>query len=147
MRTRDLRLLIGIIIVVVFCAWVAWPNNPGIHFLGINRDIELRQGLDLQGGTQVLLEADVPATQQVTKDQMDAARGIVENRVDALGVVEPNVQLVGDRRMMVELPGIKDPDEAVDAFKGTGLLEFIDAGTTYLRPGTDVTTTQGQAAG
>jgi len=140
-------LLIGIIIVVVFCAWVAWPNNPGIHFLGINRDIELRQGLDLQGGTQVLLEADVPATQQVTKDQMDAARGIVENRVDALGVVEPNVQLVGDRRMMVELPGIKDPDEAVDAFKGTGLLEFIDAGTTYLRPGTDVTTTQGQAAG
>lgn len=147
MRTRDLRLLIGIIIVVAFSAWVAWPNNPGIHILGFNRDIELRQGLDLQGGMQVLLEADVPATQQVTRDQIDAARGIVESRVNGLGVVEPNVQIVGDRRILVELPGIQDPDEAVAAFRGTGLLEFIDAGDTYLQPGTEVKTTFGQAEG
>jgi len=144
MRTRDLRLLIGIIVVVVFSAWVAWPNNPGIHILGFNRDIELRQGLDLQGGMQVLLEADVPATQQVTRDQIDAARGIGENRVNGLGVTEPNVQVVGDRRILVELPGIKDPDEAVAAFKGTGLLEFIDTNGVYLKPGTEVKTTFGQ---
>ena len=143
MRTRDLRLLIGILVVVVFSAWVAWPNNPGIHILGFNRDIELRQGLDLQGGTQVLLEADVPASQQVTRDQIDAARGIVENRVNGLGVTEPNVQVVGDRRILVELPGI-DPDEAVAAFKGTGLLEFIDTNGVYLKPGTEVKTTFGQ---
>jgi len=144
MRTRDLRLLIGIIIVVAFSAWVAWPNNPGIHILGFNRDIELRQGLDLQGGMQVLLEADVPATQPVTRDQIEAARGIVENRVNGLGVAEPNVQVVGDRRILVELPGIKDPDEAVAAFKGTGLLEFIDTNGVYLKPGTEVKTTFGQ---
>jgi preprotein translocase subunit SecD len=144
MRTRDLRLLIGILVVVVFSAWVAWPNNPGIHILGFNRDIELRQGLDLQGGMQVLLEADVPASQQVTRDQIDAARGIVENRVNGLGVTEPNVQVVGDRRILVELPGIKDPDEAVAAFKGTGLLEFIDTNGVYLKPGTEVKTTFGQ---
>lgn len=146
MRTRDLRLLIGIIIAVAFCAWVAWPGNPGIHILGINRDINLRQGLDLQGGMQVLLEADVPANQPVTREQIDAARGIVENRVNGLGVTEPNVQVVGERRILVELPGIKDPDEAVAAFKGTGLLEFIDAGSTYLKPGTEVKTTYGQPA-
>lgn len=146
MRTRDLRLLIGIIVVVIFSAWVAWPNNPGIHILGIDRDIELRQGLDLQGGMQVLLEADVPPTQPVTRDQIDAARGIVENRVNGLGVTEPNVQIVGDRRILVELPGVEDPDQAVAAFKGTGLLEFIDAGDTLLQPGTEVVTTHGQPA-
>ncbi len=149
MRTRDLRLLIGILVLVAFAAWVAWPNNPGLHIsaLKLNRDIELRQGLDLQGGMQVLLEADVPATQEVTREQMDAARGIIENRVNGLGVVEPNVQLVGDRRMAVELPGVEDQDEAVNAFKGTGLLEFIDAGDTQLMPGTKVKTTYEQASG
>jgi preprotein translocase subunit SecD len=146
MRTRDLRLLIGIVVLVAFCAWVAWPTNPGIHIpiLNIDRDVELRQGLDLQGGMQVLLEADVAETQPVTADQMDAARGIVENRVNGLGVVEPNVQRVGERRILVELPGIEDPDEAVAAFKGTGLLEFIDAGNTPLMPGTKVKTTFGE---
>jgi preprotein translocase subunit SecD len=151
MRQRDTRLLIGIIVVFLFTAWVVWPQNPGIHIhaLGINldRDITARQGLDLQGGMQVLLEADVPATQEVSREAMDAARGIVENRVNGLGVVEPNVQLVGDRRIMVELPGVDDPDQAIAAFKGTGLLEFIDAGDTRLDEGMVVKTTFGQEPG
>lgn len=145
MRQRDIRLLIGIIIVVLFSAWVAWPGNPGLHIhrLGINidRDIKTRLGLDLQGGMQVLLEADVPAGEAVARESMDAARGIVENRVNALGVVEPNVQLMGDRRIVAELPGIEDPDQAIQAFRGTGLLEFIDAGNTQLEPGMVVKTT------
>ena len=149
MRQRDVRLLVGIIIVVLFSAWVVWPQNPGVHIhaLGINydRDIIARQGLDLQGGMQVLLEADVPETQEVSREAMNAARGIVENRVNGLGVVEPNVQLVGERRILAELPGIDDPDQAIASFRGTGLLEFIDAGSTYLEPGTVVRTTFGQS--
>ncbi|MDI7274699.1 MAG: protein translocase subunit SecD, partial [Anaerolineae bacterium] len=145
MRARDKRLLAAILVVMVFTAWVVWPANPGIHLhalgLNVDQDIKVRQGLDLSGGVQVLLEADVPATEPVTREQMDAARGIAENRVNGLGVVEPNVQLVGSRRILVELPGVGDPDEAVAALRGTGLLEFIDTGAIDLEPGTVVRTT------
>jgi len=149
MRQRDVRLLIGIIVVVVLAAWVVWPSNSGINIdlgpIHIHRNISVREGLDLRGGTRVLLEADVPADQQVTPDMMNAARAIVENRVNGLGVTEPSVQLVGQRRILVELPGISDPDQAVDTFKNTGLLEWIDAGSTYLQPGTVVKTDFGQS--
>ncbi|MCL6429984.1 MAG: protein translocase subunit SecD [Anaerolineae bacterium] len=151
MRARDKRLLAAIVAVAVFVAWVVWPANPGIHFhalgLGIDRDIKVRQGLDLSGGVQVLLEADVPASEAVTREQMDAARAIAENRVNALGVVEPNVQLVGNRRILVELPGVADPDEAVQALRGTGLLEFIVWVSIDLEPGTAVNTTGRSAVG
>lgn len=143
MHKRDIWLLVGILLVVSFAAWVVWPGNPGIHLLGINRDIKVHRGLDLSGGMQVLLEADVPATQEVTRDAMDTARGIIENRVNGLGVAEPNVQLVGDRHILVELPGVEDPDQAVAAFRNTGLLEFVDAGSTWLEEGTVVSTTFG----
>ena len=151
MRQRDVRLLIGILLVVVFVAWVALPTNPGINIdwgpIKYHRQVKVHEGLDLRGGMQVLLEADVPASQEVTRDAMDAARGIIENRVNGLGVTEPNVQLVGERRILVELPGVEDPDQAVATFRSTGLLEFIDAGSTPLEPGTEVRTTFGQAEG
>jgi len=150
MRQRDIRLLIGIIVLVAFTVWVDLPSNPGINIdwgpLKIHRAVKVRQGLDLRGGMQVLLEADVPASQEVSADAMNAARGIIENRVNGLGVAEPNVQLVGQRRILVELPGVEDPDQAVATFRSTGLLEFIDAGNTYLEPGTVVKTTFGQQA-
>jgi protein-export membrane protein SecD len=111
------------------------------------RDIALRLGLDLQGGLQVLLAADVPADQPVESGSMETARRIVENRVNALGLTEPVVQAQGERRIIVELPGIENPEQAVDTIKGTALLEFIDAGYTPLQDGTIVTTTLGGPEG
>jgi protein-export membrane protein SecD len=103
----------------------------------IDRDITLHQGLDLQGGLQVLLQADVPADQEEDFDArtMEAARVIVENRVNALGVTEPQVQLQGERRIIVELPGIENPDQAIATLRETGLLEFVEGGRTPLRAG------------
>lgn len=144
MRQQDVRLLILIVIVAAFAGWVAWPNNPGLHLsIGatrIDRDIDVRLGLDLRGGMQVLLEADLPEEQEVSADAMAAARGIVENRVNGLGVTEPIVQAVGSRRVQVELPGIEDPEAAVETLKQTGLMEWIDTGAQYLPPGTPVKT-------
>ncbi|MCD6518795.1 MAG: protein translocase subunit SecD [Anaerolineae bacterium] len=144
MKQRDVRLLVLIIIVAAFAAWVAWPGNPGIHLrIGekrIDREIKLHLGLDLQGGMQVLLEADLPPDQPVEPEAMEAARSIVENRVNGLGVTEPIVQAVGSRRILVELPGVKDPEAAIATLKETGLLEFVDTGTEYLPPGTVVRT-------
>ncbi len=142
MRDRNLNLLILIILIAALAIWIDWPghNTLKLPLIKGTRDISVRLGLDLQGGTQVLLEADVPETTQVSAEAMEAARTIVENRVNGLGVTEPLVQLQGDRRIIVELPGIKDPDQAIATFRQTGLLEFIDS-ETFIEPGTVVKTT------
>ncbi len=127
-------------------AWVDLPSNPGLHIhlgpINVDRDIELRRGLDLQGGLQVLLEADVPPEESVDAGAMEATRAIIEQRVNGLGVSEPLIQLSGGRRIIVELPGIEDPERAIQTFGETGLLEFIDAGLTFLPSGTVVRTTE-----
>ncbi len=148
MRQRDIQLLVLIVVLAAAAAWTVWPDNPGLHIhlgpINIDREIDVHLGLDLRGGMQVLLEADVPPDFQVTSEAMGAAKSIVENRVNGLGVTEPVVQVVGDRRILVELPGIEDPERAVATLRETGLLEFIDAGATFLPPGTVVRTTFGE---
>ncbi len=57
---------------------------------------------------------------------MNTARNIVENRVNGLGVSEPVVQVAGGRRILVELPGVTDPQSAINTLKETGLLEFVE---------------------
>ncbi len=131
MVRRDLIWLILIIVVVAAALWVV--TNP---------DMPIMRGLDLQGGLQVLLEADVPPEQNVTTDQMDTARQIIDRRVNALGVTEPLVQTEGDRRILVELPGIENPEEAISLIQETALLEFIDTGSTPLPEGMCVRTSQ-----
>jgi len=146
MRQRNISLLVGIIILSAVLIWIDQPNNPGLRLsIGnfvIDRDIRIHQGLDLQGGLQVLLEADVPADQEADFDAqtMQAARVIVENRVNGLGVTEPLVQLQGDQRIIVELPGIEDPDQAIATLRETGLLEFVEAGRTPLAEGMRIRT-------
>lgn len=144
MQQRDKTFLIVILVLVIVAGWVAWPGNPGIHIkLGateIGRDIKVHLGLDLQGGMRVLLQAALPPGEEVTSDAMDAARNIIENRVDALGVTEPVVQSVGQDRISVELPGIEDPEQAIATLKDTGLLEFVDAGFEPLQAGMVVRT-------
>ncbi len=143
MRNRNLTLTLGLVIVIAaFAAWVAWPGNPGINLqLGstvISRDVRIVQGLDLQGGIQVLLEADPPEGQTVTPEAMEAAKAIIDQRVNALGVSEPVIQLQGERRIVVELPGLEDEAAAIQLFGETGLLEFIDVGDTPPPEGTQL---------
>lgn len=129
MTQRDF-IWLGIIVVVVAAAvWII--ASP---------DYTIQRGLDLQGGLQVLLGADVPADQDVTADQMDTARQIIDRRVNALGVAEPLVQTEGDRRILVELPGIANPQEAVSLIQETALLEFVDTGQFPLPQGMCVRT-------
>ena len=120
------RRVLIIVVLILAALWVVWPDNPGIHLGPINRRIEVVRGLDLQGGLRVLLEADLPEQTEVTSEQMQAARDIVENRVNALGVTEPVVQVAGARRILVELPGVEDTEQAVATIRETALLEFVD---------------------
>jgi preprotein translocase subunit SecD len=125
MGQRYRRFIIPVLIVIAAAVWLVLPTNPGIHIGPINRDVQIVRGLDLQGGLRVLLEADLPDTVNITSDQMNTARNIVENRVNGLGVSEPVVQVAGNRRILVELPGVSDPQEAINTIKETGLLEFV----------------------
>jgi preprotein translocase subunit SecD len=108
-----------------------------INFSGLDR-FEIRQGLDLQGGIQVLLRADTP---DVTAEEMATAAQVIERRVNALGVGETVVQQAGPDRIIVELPGVADPEQAVETLRGTGRLEFIDSQGQPIAEGTVVRTT------
>jgi len=127
----DFIWLVIIILILAFSLWIVQDEGHPI-----------RRGLDLQGGLQVLLEAALPEDQAVTADQMNAARQIIDQRVNALGVTEPVVQVEGERRIVVELPGIDNPEDAISLIQETALLEFIDTGAQPLEEGTCVRTTE-----
>lgn len=114
------------------------------------RSLDFRLGLDLQGGLQVLMVADVPSDQALLPETMRAAAQVVEGRVNALGLSEPVVQVQGARRLIVELPGIADPEQAIDTIRDTALLEFAEppagAGIANLEPGLVISTTYGLGA-
>jgi protein-export membrane protein SecD len=136
--------LAAILVLAAIALWLALPNNPGIHLhiggIDYDRNIKINQGLDLQGGIQVLLEADLPADEKVDPEAMATARKIIENRVNGLGVTEPLVQLQGTRRIIVELPGLEREEQALALIRETGLMEFIDTGSQFLPVGTTVHT-------
>ena len=105
------------------------------------RTVKVAEGLDLRGGLQVLLEADVPPDVSVSATDLGAAILVIRNRIDALGVTEPLVQQSGDRRIVVELPGVSDPDLAIATVREQAFLEFVDAGYTNIPEGTRIRTT------
>lgn len=123
--------LATILVTAVIAAWLSLPNNPGIRLdldgdgvYEINREIRVVQGLDLQGGSRVLLQA-APGT-SYDDTTMEQARLNVERRVNGLGVTEAVVQRQEGGRIIVELPGVQEQAVAFDAIKSTGLLEFVD---------------------
>ncbi len=126
--------IVLILFVLVISLWidlndrVAIPNPFDQTTDLFVRDVKPRLGLDLQGGLQVLLEADLPAGSTITPEAMGTARDIVENRTNALGVSENLIQVAGDRRIVGEFPGAEDADAILDIIQQTGLLEFVDTG-------------------
>lgn len=94
----------------------------GAAALAFTKPVQL--GLDLQGGTQIVLEAQDTDRVQVDSDVASRTVEVLRRRVDALGVAEPSLQRSGDRRVIIELPGIADPDEAVEVVGRTAQLEF-----------------------
>jgi preprotein translocase subunit SecD len=117
-RSREATFLILILVLLGLALWIDFaPDNT---WLG--RDVHTRLGLDLQGGTQVLLKAQNP---DVSSDNMLTALGVIDRRVNGLGVSEAIVQRSGNDRIIVELPGVKDPEEAIKTLQGAGQLEFV----------------------
>ncbi|MEO3784190.1 protein translocase subunit SecD [Actinocorallia sp. B10E7] len=84
----------------------------------------VRLGLDLRGGTQIVLETRDSATVKATSEVTDTTVETLRRRVDALGVAEPQLVRSGDNRIIVELPGLQDPQKAVDVLGRMAELSF-----------------------
>ena len=81
---------------------------------------KVKLGLDLRGGTSVVLQAQG----KIEPDTMSKVKNIIERRVNSIGVAEPVIQLSGNDKLIVELAGIKDPQKAVELIGTTAKLEF-----------------------
>ena len=136
MRKRNIYILIVIFLLAVFAGFLDYPSvwNKGADFLNAKLpfkiphyfDISFKLGLDLQGGTHLLYQADLSNIE--TKDyssSMQGLRDVIERRVNLFGVREPVVQIEEkSQRLIVELAGIKDVNQAIQMIGQTPFLEF-----------------------
>ncbi|MCW2839553.1 MAG: protein translocase subunit SecD [Aeromicrobium sp.] len=81
-------------------------------------------GLDLKGGTQIVLETKDSERVKADAESTDRALSVIRGRVDALGVAEPTLARSGENRIIVELPGVQDPREAAEVIGQTAQLSF-----------------------
>jgi SecD/SecF fusion protein len=103
--------------------------------LYITVTVPVRLGLDLRGGTQIVLETRSTDTAEAGPEATDRTLEVLRGRIDALGVAEPTLQRSGERRIIVELPGLQDPKEAADVLGRTAQLTVHPV--TGLAGGTD----------
>ncbi len=101
-----LLLVIGLL---AGCVWISVEREP-------------RLGLDLRGGTQITLQAQDTDRVEANAESVDQAIEILRGRVDALGIAEPTLTRAGEDRILIELPDVQDPREAVDAIGRTAQL-------------------------
>ncbi len=111
------RNMTGLLVLAAIAASILYLWQPW------QADDTLKLGLDLQGGLRVVLEAE---EDNVDRTELDTARNVIENRVNQFGVSEPLVQTSGDKRIIVELPGLSadDQDRALGLIGQQALLEF-----------------------
>lgn len=135
MRARSAAILVAIVLLLALAVYTFVKDNPLVG-PALYRKVNL--GLDLQGGAHVVLQGVDTPQRPVTADAMKQALGIIRWRVDKLGVQEPIIQLQGDRRIIVELAGIKEPEKAVELIGRTALLEFKDEEGNIILSGDDL---------
>ncbi len=115
-RTHDRRnvwLLVLAALLVVVSIFIFTPINERINL-----------GLDVQGGLSVVLTATSEDGEDITDDDMEASRAIIENRVNALGATEATVQVQGNNQILVQIPGLSDTEQALATIGKTGSLVF-----------------------
>ncbi len=139
-QTNLFAWLIGIVVLAILAGYLSYVNFIPI----INKDITPRLGLDLQGGLQLVLQAEPTGDQPITASDLEAARNIIEDRANSTGASEPVVQTAEGNRILVELPGIKNLDEARQVIQETAFLEILDGDSNPPADGTYVCTTLGK---
>jgi len=151
-RWQSRIVLVVILAVTAFSVYAVWPSEPDRYLpdfipwpegRGISITVPtiegstittttmerraMKLGLDLRGGTRLVMEADIPPGSDIDLDEaLDGAKDIIERRINAFGVAESEITRQGSDRIAVQLPGI-EPDEALDKIGRTALLQFCEA--------------------
>ncbi|MER7535873.1 protein translocase subunit SecD [Streptomyces sp. NPDC097704] len=99
------------LVVVALSLWITLTTPP-------------RLGLDLRGGTRIVLQTEDGPTTRADAAATDRALEVLRKRVDGLGVAEPSLARSGERRIVVELPGLRDPRQAAETIGRTAQLTF-----------------------
>jgi len=126
MKRRNNKLVFFLLILVI--AVTAFVTFNGLN-LG-NYTIEsisdsVKLGLDIEGGVVVVYEAQTDETGTELLRTMNQAKSVMSKRIDEFGLTEPNITIQGDDRIRIELPGVKDTQEALDQIGQTAQLEFL----------------------
>jgi SecD/SecF fusion protein len=117
-RRRHLTVLACIVAALAGVALLAIPGSP------VHRKATL--GLDLQGGLEVVLKANPPKGHTLTPDDLNRSIDIMRNRIDKLGVSEPEIRKQGSNQIVIQLAGVHDPASAAKLIGKTAVLEFYD---------------------
>jgi len=94
-------------------------------------------GLDLQGGLEVTLQAVPPKNRPLQKSDLERSVTILRDRIDKLGVAEPDIRTQGDNQIVVDYPGVKDPERVLEIIGQTAQLELFDLEQNLVRPSID----------
>ncbi len=113
MMKRDKWRLTLVLVVIVIAAFIAFPIKGKVHL-----------GLDLSGGAHIVLQAKSTPGNPVTSDSIDRLLAVLRSRIDQYGIAEPVIQRQGEDRVAIDLPGIDNPDAAIDLIGRMAVLEF-----------------------
>src|ERR671919_1547919 len=116
---RNNLIILGLVVVLIgAAAYLIFIRQPVAE--------STRLGLDLEGGVTANLQGYKTDGSEVTQQEMDVAAGVIRQRVDSLGVTEPEIQLQGQDQVAVNIPGITDSDRAVEVIGRTAQLGFYE---------------------
>ena len=122
----------AVVVLVALAAFYSFYLDPVYN--------KINKGLDIQGGVSVVYQAVPTEENPITPESMVKASQIIERRVNGLGVAEAVVQLEGEDRIIVQLPGVENPDQALEAIGRTALLEFVGPDDKVYVTGADLRT-------
>ena len=116
---RNNLIILGLVVVLIGVA---------AYFIFLRQPVAeaTRLGLDPEGGVSANLQGYKTNGEEVTRDEMDLAANVIRQRVDSLGVTEPEIQIQGDDQVVVNIPGITDADRAVEVIGRTAQLGFYE---------------------
>lgn len=129
MRPKLLFSFFGILILAAAAFWISYPKGSRISLeklkIPFKRTFSIHLGLDLQGGSHLVYQADFSSLKVEDKtDALNSIRDVIERRVNSFGVSEPQVAVSGQDQIIIELPGITNINEAINQIGQTPYLEF-----------------------
>src|ERR687889_2100418 len=117
-RRNNLIVLALVVVLLGVAAYFIFIRQP------VTESTQL--GLDLQGGVSAQLEGSQTGGGRVTRTEMEQAADLIRQRIDRLGVAEPDVRVQSDNQIVVQIPGVKNPDEVIRIIGSTAQLGFYE---------------------